>query len=457
VTASSDVEVAQSGAREGDAERFADSLAAVFAAAALAYIWGYPLVVMERTRRLLVSRGPAPAGMNRFVHGTRLLTHRDREVVRPNNDTLYSSAWLDLRSGPVVLEVPYMGDRYYSFQLMDAYTNSWAYIGRRTTGTGEARFAIAGPGWRAPLPDGLSLLESPTPTVWLLGRTLVQSQEELPAVAELIRRYGLGGLGELADSAAAPAAAGEGGAGPDALLSPQDVASAGVGFFDELGEAMAANPPPFGESALVQRFASAGIGPGLRPSREADPARRHALEQGLLAAEGLLARGRVGDDQVVNGWSYSLELGAYGANYLLRAVVARYGLGALHPEEALYARARTDSAGETLSGARRYVLRFAPGLQPPVDAFWSLTVYGEDGFLVDNPIGRYSIGDRTAGLRLAGDGSLEVLVQRDQPAAGPSNWLPAPPGRFELSLRCYQPRAELLEGRYVFPPVVAVG
>lgn len=435
----------------GEAEALSQRYGELFATAALAYIWGYPLVVMSRTKRLLLARSKGEAALNQFVHGTRLLTHKDREVIRPNNDTLYSSAWLDLRGGPVVLEVPDLADRYYSFQFMDAYTNSWAYIGRRTTGTRAASFVIVGPDFAGEAPDGAQLLRSPTPTVWLLGRTLVLSQQDLPAVAELIRHYRLSAVEP--DGVAQEAEGKREREEQEAPLSPHAIAAAGIHYFDELGEAMAADPPPRAEAELIERFAQAGIGPGLRPSAEEDPRRRRCLEQGMLLGEDLVSRARSTGRSVVNGWSYSLDLGAYGTNYLLRAEVARYGLGALHPEEALYAQARTDAAGEPLHGSRRYVLRFGRGTQPPVDAFWSLTLYGPDGFLVDNPLGRYSIGDRTEGLQVGSGGELEIQIQADPPPQGPSNWLPAPRERFELSLRCYQPRSELLEGRYAFPAV----
>jgi hypothetical protein len=416
-----------------------------------AYVWGYPLVVMQRTRHLLTSADHSyGAPVNSFAHSDRLMTPASRAVAKPNNDTVYSSAWLDLRGGPLVLEVPDMAGRYYSLQFMDAYTNAWAYVGRRTTGTEAGRFVVTGPAWAGDLP-GLPVLASPTNTVWLLGRTLVHGPADLPAVRDLIRRYT---LTPLQGEDGVPARY----AGP--LQSPHHLGSAGIAFFDEMCAAIADDPPPPEDGPVLKGFAELGIGPGRIPSAEvADPFVHHLLDTVGAAGDVLLSLSHSPHDGMApetDGWSYNLGTGSYGQRYLLRARVALQGLGAVHPQEALYASARKDVSGRPLDGQRRYLLRFLPGQFPPADAFWSLTAYGEDHFLIANPLGRYSLGDRTPGLVYGSDGSLEVLIQRDEPSHGTANWLPVGPGPFELTLRCYQPGPELLDGRYTIPPLVTL-
>ncbi|MER7877655.1 DUF1254 domain-containing protein [Streptomyces solisilvae] len=437
-----------------DRPRFAPRATDTFTAAVDAYLWGYPLVLMERTRKQLTHRwrhGATP--VNTFYHRSRLETPRSRDVVKPNNDTLYSSAWLDLTHGPVTLDVPDVGDRYYSLQFLDAYTNTFAYVGSRTTGPAACSHLIVGPdGRHSRLPgrSDLPVVKAPTNTVWLLGRTLVDGESDLEAASELITRYRLTPAARSEDDAAWFT-------GP--TPAPHDIGATGIAFYDELGAALTRNPPPAEETGLLERFATVGIGPGLQPSETSDAMTRLALDQSVTFAAGLLdARARKSARAKKNGtagtgWTYELDLGTYGQDYLLRAIIARHGLGALTAEEAVYASTRRDAAGDRLHGDHAYRLRFAADRLPPVDAFWSLTAYDQDNFLVDNPIDRYTLGDRTAGLAYGNDGSLDILVQHHEPAEGTTNWLPVPADDFELTLRCYQPREEMLQGQYVLPAV----
>ncbi|MEU0227255.1 DUF1254 domain-containing protein [Streptomyces sp. NPDC006284] len=417
-----------------------------------AYIWGYPAVQMDRTRKLLTGDHAFGAPVNSFFHASRLLTADDRAVVKPNNDTLYSSAWLDLSREPLILSVPDTGGRYYSLFLMDAYTNGWGYVGRRTTGTRSARFVIAGPRWTGP-PPGDPVLVSPTDTVWLLGRTLVDGPEDLFAARASMRQYTLealsGGAAEL-----------ERHRGP--APSTESLGAFGISFFDEMCAVWAKNPPPAAERPFLDAWGRLGLAAGRVPSEEVrDPLARTVLERIGLVGDPLLALSTPssGDGPPAvprrNGWDYQLATGSYGQNFLLRARVAYQGIGAVHPREALYVTCRADAAGRPLRGDRRYVLRFPPGRLPPVDAFWSITAYGADQYLIPNSVGRHSIGDRTRGLISGADGSLDILIQTSEPAQGTANWLPVGEGPFELVLRCYQPKAELLDGRYAVPPLEA--
>jgi hypothetical protein len=410
---------------------------------------------MDRTRRLLTSEalGSYAAPHNTFLHVTKLMSPSSRQVVKPNNDTLYSSAWLDLRKGPLVLSVPDTAGRYYSLMFMDAYTNGWAYVGRRTTGTKAGRFVIVGPDRSGGLPD-LPVLRSPTDTAWLLGRTLVEGPHDLAAATELIARYRLTTV-EGADPEVAYFT------GP--TPSPQHTGTAGITFFDELCRVIAHNPLGPEEQAYAQRFAELGIGPGHIPSVEVTDSRvRAALETAGTMGDATLKlavdshEGHRAINPVVDGWAYNLLTGSYGQEYLLRARVAFQGVGALHPEEALYVTAQADAEGRPLDARRRYRLRFPAGALPPVAAFWSLTAYDQDQYLIRNPIRRYSVGDRTPGLVYGADGSLELQIQRDEPVEGVSNWLPIDGEAFELVLRCYQPADELLDGSYTVPALIAV-
>ncbi len=412
-----------------------------------AFIYGWaPL-----TEQHVIVNFPA----NTLISVTQLATPAERLVVLPNVDTLYTVARLTLTNGPMVVHVPDEHGRYYTMQLLDTYTNSFAYIGRRATGTRAGNFAIVGPGWHGKLPAGVRRIQAPTPTVWLLGRTLVKSPGDISAVNSIQRAYTLTPL------------SGFGGPPLPALylasskLKPAPVPS-GLAFYDALDTLLAQEPPPHSDHALLQRFASVGIAPGRKPSMEPlDAATRQGLLAGLTAGRRALGayaqRLERTSQRQHNQWLVPPKAtGNYGTNYLLRAYIAKMALGANVPAEAIYPSAFVDSQGRALTGAHRYVIHFAAGKLPPVGAFWSLTMYGNDLFLVPNPINRYAIGDRTPGLRRSRDGSLTIQLSHSPPRGGRSNWLPAPAGGFKLVLRLYQPKASVLSGRWPLPKITRV-
>jgi hypothetical protein len=407
----------------------------LYAAGFEAYVWGSPLVIMQRTRaqQLCLLR------VNSLLNVPSLFGPSSRFVVTPNADTLYSTAALDLRGGPMVLRVPDVTDRYYGFQFLDMYTDTIADVGTRTNGGRAGAYAIVGPGWRGRLPAGVHRIDSPTPDVWAIGRTLVTGPTDQPAAAAEQRQYVLEPLPTTTPVASGPRTC------PPPASSPST-------FVNELTTAMAADPPLARDRPVVADLARAGIGPGL-PSLS--PAAQATVALSQRAASQLILGTRGPLSTVRNGWSRLHAIGTYGTSYLARATVAAVGLGANVPAESVYFFASTDTAGGPLAGTRTYVIHFGPGGLPPVDprGFWSVTLYGPDHFLVANPSNRYEIGDRTPGLIRGPDGSLDVYVANQAPPGHEANWLPAPAGGFSLVLRAYLPSASILGGTWSPPGV----
>jgi hypothetical protein len=410
-----------------------------FSAAVAAYVYGLaPVAVHETTQRF---------PENQLVSIAALTNPTVRTVVLPNVDTTYTVGRLQLSGGPRVLDVPDSAGRYYVIQLLDAYSNTFAYVGRRTTGTKAGSYAVVPPGYKGSLPAGVKRIQSPTNLVWVLGRTLVQDAADMPAVAELMRGYRFTALdawtaGQRQNPLVLPGFP---------TLAPVKLPT-GNAFYAKLAEVLASDPAPKRDACALKAFAKAGIGPGTAPA-SADL--RAALRAGKrIVAKAEQRANRYGAKRN-NGWLLpGPYIGAYGRNYLGRAVIATAALGANTRPETVYPLAVDDVDGRKLTGRHRYRIRFPRGELPPANAFWSLTLYGKDRYLVDNPIDRYAIGDRTKGLRRGRDGSLTIYVQHSRPSgAAAANWLPAPAGEFRLALRIYEPRRSVLNGRWL-PPLV---
>lgn len=414
--------------------------------AADAFVWGFPLVVTERTLENLGTL----IGVNNLFNQSAITTSTIRVIVAPNQDTLYSVAVLDLRSEPVVLNVPDVMDRYWTYQFLDAWTESFHYIGTRATGGRGGTFVITPPDWNGTLPAGAEEIRSPTPQLFLLGRYHVNSADDVPNIVALVRT--LVPLHQVTGEPAPPAPPPLGQApGP-----AQQVGSDGARFFDELGDALAANgaASDFDRNQL-ERFGVIGIAPGAHPTESADAERLAVLESGVSAGLNRITN-QAALRQPVNGWSTSLDIGQYGDNVLLRAVVARIAWGANVPEEAVYPISRQDASGAPYDGTKRYTLHFDAGKTPPVTAplgFWSVTVYGTDMFFVKNSLERYAIGGSSTGLAFNTDGSLDLYLQNDTPLGYETNWLPIPAAPFVLVMRMYLPAPEVLAGNYVVPAV----
>jgi hypothetical protein len=407
-----------------------------------AFLYGFPIYEFVRTQQLRTgpSAGAAGASLNRIAHRPNLADHTSRQVTSPNNDTLYSSAFLELSGGPVELGAPTDTSRYWSVALMDLFTDNFAYVGTRATKGEGGRFWIVGPEWRESPPAGIKLLRSTTNDVWLLGRVVVDGPQDLPNARALQQKI------TVTLPPQRPAARPYSAVARN-VEDPSD-------FLGIVNEGLARSPGEQGHTRRAARFRSLGLGAGVTPTSAQLDAWREYLPQGLAQLRESSQRRQT----VIDGWAYQERgVGDFGTNDRLRASTALWGLAALGEEEAMYFHALVDGAGQPLTGSNRYVWTVPPG-GLPVDAFWSLTMYqGEpDGrfFFVDNPIKRYAIGDRTQGLVRSPDGGVDVLIQ-SEPPEGPlaANWLPAPAGPMRLSLRTYLPRKEVRDRAWRVPPV----
>jgi hypothetical protein len=423
--------------------------------------YGFPLLEVLRVRREMTSvrcpdeRGNAP--VNAFSHAPRFADASARTVVAPNTDTLYSIAHLDLGRGPLVLSHPRMGRRYFSFAMLDPFTNVIATPGLREDGGAAARILIRWTGrpGRARAGRYDRAVTSPYRRVWIIGRTLATDAADQRRAFSLMRRYTLARPGRAPRRYPAACRPGD----PVTAPTPTD----GGGFVEALNRALADNPPPDRDAPLLARLAPYGIGPGLSPGKVGlDPVTRTALFAGIEAAARTLPttaklealRGA----QAHGGWyTPPASTGAFGTDYRTRALIAAVGLGANTPEEATYPTGVTDGLGVPYVGTNRYRLTFTKATLPPARFFWSLTMYDADGYLVDNPEDRYSVGPSHPPLVTRDDGSVVIEIARTKPRDPTVNWLPAPSGVFRLNLRLYGPSRAALDGTWQPPPVDNLG
>lgn len=426
-----------------------------------AYIYLYPLILMDLTRTQFINLDPKvnPIGgpANAFVHMRAFPTAEMRAVVRPNFDTLYSSAWLDLTGGPMVVATEDTDGRYFMLPMLDMWSDVFAVPGKRTSGTGPAAYAVTPPGWRGELPAGLARIKAPTPYVWIIGRTQTNGVEDYDAVHAVQDGYRITPLADWGRPSRRP----EQKIDPSVdtkteplrqanQLSPHD-------YFAYGAELLKLNPPHVSDWSMIARMRRIGLEPGR--SFDAGRIDPEALSKGAAAGQQLMQAKRTSISRVTNGWQMNTDtMGVYGNYYLKRAIIAQGGLGANQPEDAIYPMNVSDGEGKPVMAQNAYVLHFARDELPPVDAFWSLTMYDDEGFQVANPLNRFAIGDRDP-LEYNADGSLDLYIQHRSPGADKeSNWLPAPPaGPLGLTLRLYAPRPEVADGRWNPPPFRRVG
>jgi hypothetical protein len=395
---------------------------------------------------------PQFSGFNTFLHGRTLFDADYDLIVSANNDTLYSTTFADLRAEPIVLTIPPTGERYFVMQLVDMGTDNFAYLGTRTSGRDGGTFVLVGPTYKGALPAGRfdRVISSPSQFVALATRTALDGPDDLPGVIAIQDAITIEPLSAHTGTPA-PASAPEvvfPAFTPDVYGSPL--------LLEYLNVLLAWHTPRLFEAPLLARLAKIGVGAHLTftPERCA-PDVRAAITAGTADGQRKIeARGNA-LGTVVDGWEISPPMGDFGDDYLLRAAVAWKFIYTNSPEEAVYPIANGDADGEPLTGRHDYVLHFAAGQLPPVDAFWSITIYHADTrLMVHNPISRYSIGDRTKGIVYGDDGSLTIVIQHAPPdGALTANWLPAPAGGFYLIARAYMPREAMLTGSYRLPPV----
>ncbi len=439
---------------------------AAFDTAVDAYVYGYPLVTMEYTRRVMTNVA-APEGtrapMGQLVRMREYPNASFHDVTAPNADTLYTTAWIDVGKEPWVLRLPSMNGRYYLFPMLDGWTTVFEVPGKRTTGTAAQTYAITGPGWTGTLPAGVKEYKSPTAIVWLLGRIYCigtpEDYKTVHAVQDKVSIAPLSAWGKPYEPAA-----GSVDASIDMKKPVRDLVNGldAAAYFRTLAELMKANPPTADDAPMVGKLAAIGIEPG----KDLDSAKLSAAVGARLSEVPKAAQDKImgwfkqgaaaGDSVDANGWVFTTKTGTYGTDYVQRALVAAIGLGANRPQDAVYPTSEVDAAGKPYDGANKYVMHFEKGQMPPVDGFWSLTMYNGEYFFVDNPLNRYTLSSRNKFVTNP-DGSVDLYIQNENPGKGrEANWLPAPKDKFILMLRLYWPKEKppsLLDGTWKIPPV----
>ncbi len=420
-----------------------------------AYIWGYPTVDCHSviSRQVLDPASPDfRAPFNDFGHARSLATPEDRAVVALNVDTPYSYLWMDLRAEPIVVTVPAADEgRYVALELFDLSTYIVGYVSPRTTGHAGGDFLIAGPSWHGAVPDGIkSAFRVPTEIAFALCRTQLFDAADMPNVRRIQDGYRARPLSACVGSTPPPRPA------PFVDVAPVDVRKdkGSVGFFSVLNAMLQYMPPLPEETAVRQRFARAGVSAGASfpESGGLADAARTGMSIGLH--EMYARAGTIRSSAEIFGSREFL-----GDDYLSRACGALLGIFGNAQEEYLGVGYQTDAEGELFNGHKRYEIRFEADDMPPVDAFWSLTVYTADGFLYANEIDRYVVNSpMVPALTRDAGGSFTLYVQHERPPNDAlPNWLPVPDGEFGLTFRCYQPRQAILDGAWVAPPVTPVG
>jgi len=424
-----------------------------------AYIYFYPLLSMDVTRKQFTNIEPGKefgkGPMNMFVSVPQYPPADFKGVVRSNFDTLYSIAWLDLSKEPLVIAAPNTDGRFYLLPMLDMWSDVFASPGWRTTGTEAGQFLVTPPGWTGAVPAGMSHLPAPTPFVWVIGRTKTDGAEDYAAVHKIQAGYTVTPLSRL-------------GKEPEAVTVKVDPAvdmktppkiqvdsMSAADYFTYAAELLKVNPPHSTDQPMLAQIKRLGIEVGKSFSMDAlDPQIQAVLQRVPQDAQALMAWKVPTLAREVNGWSMNTDtMGVYGNYYLKRAIVTQVGLGANLPEDAIYPLNIGDSNGKPLDGANKYVLHFSKGETPPVNAFWSITLYDPQGFQVGNSLNRFAVSSWMP-FKHNADGSLDLYFQNESPGKDlEANWLPAPKGSFNLTMRLYGPKAEALNGQWN-PPAI---
>lgn len=431
------------------------------------YVFGLPLVYVATQADVVTNVAkpePGRAPLNQFDHHRSFPDAKHNKIVGMNVDTLYSLAQLDLSAEPMVLVVPPMtGKRWWIMQVLDGWNDVPAAPGSRTHGGKGGAFVLVGPDYEGDLPAGLEVIRSDTSIVALGGRTYTAGPDDYAAVHAIQDQYQLIPLSQWKGAGthytppqSVPVKPGIDGSTPVPAqvfaLTPQQ-------YFQRLSDLLVHNPAREADAPIMARLAKFGVTPGGTFDLQAfDAETRQAIEEGVAAGQQQVRDGESDMGKMVNGWQVATDLGRYGTRYPYRATWTYYGVGGNLVEDALYPLGLVDADGNRLDGAGQYELRFAKDEIPPVDAFWSVTLYDEDSYLVDNPLNRYALGDRSR-MQRDPDGLLTLYIQGESPGKDKeSNWLPSPKeGPFKLALRLYVPKKEVADGTWQPPAVKRIG
>ena len=429
-----------------------------------AYIYGYPLVTMDMTRKQMTNVA-VPAGteapMGQLVKMRSYPDSSYHTVTAPNADTLYTTAWLDVTHEPLILSVPDMGNRYYLLPMLSGWTDVFQVPGTRTTGGKAQKYAITGPGWSGQLPDGVTEYKSPTGLVWLLGRIYCTgTPEDYKAVHALQDKFSLVPLSSYGKPYTPVPGEVDNNFDMKKPVRDQVDAMGIYEYFTYLARLMKTNPPAAEDAPMVARMAKIGLVPG----QDFDSSKLDAFDKEAIRAVPKAAQLKITEyfkqaGKPINGWMFTTKTGLYGTDYIQRALITAIGLGANRPQDAVYPTGQKDADGKDFDAAsNKYIMHFDKGKMPPVNGFWSLTMYNEQYFFVPNPLNRYTLSQRDKFVTNP-DGSVDLYLQAESPGkAEEANWLPAPKGKFVPMLRLYWPKEtppSIIDGSWDPPAIQA--
>jgi hypothetical protein len=424
-----------------------------------AYIYFYPLLSMDITRKQFTNIEPGKefgkGPMNTFVNVPAYPPADFKGVVRSNFDTLYSIAWLDLTDEPLVVSAPDTDGRFYLLPMLDMWTDVFASPGWRTTGTQAANFLVTPPGWIGTVPEEFTRIAAPTPYVWIIGRTRTDGPADYDAVHKIQAAYQVTPLSGWGKAPVPVTVKIDPSVDMKTPPKIQVDSMAAEKYFTYAAELLKLHPPHSTDEPIIARMKRIGIEPGKSfDFDKLDAAVKKALASVPENAQLVMTWKVATIARVANGWSMNTDtMGVYGNYYLKRAMVSQLGLGANLPEDAIYPLNLGDDTGKPLDGANKYAIHFDKGATPPVNAFWSITLYDSEGFQVGNALNRFAVSGWMP-FKTAPDGSLDIYFQNESPGKDKeANWLPAPKGAFNLTMRLYSPQADALTGKWNPPPV----
>ena len=425
-----------------------------------AYIYFYPLVSMDITRlqstNIEAGKQFGKGPMNTFVNIPAYPPADLKVVVRVNFDTLYSIAWLDLTKEAQIVSAPDTGGRFYLLPMLDMWTDVFASPGSRTTGTKAGNFLVTPPGWNGTIPEGFTRIAAPTSFVWIIGRTRTDGPGDYPAVNKVQAGYKVTPLSNWGK--APPTVAVKVDPTVDMKTPPKTQVDTmpAAEYFAYAAELLKLHPPHLTDQPIIAQMKRIGIEPGKSFDLvELDPAVQNALASAPAEAQALMKWKVATLARVANGWSMNTDtMGVYGNYYLKRAIVSQMGLGANLPEDAIYPLNLGDDMGKPLNGSNKYTIHFDKGATPPVNAVWSITLYVDEGFQVGNVLNRFAVSSWMP-FKTNADGSLDLYFRSESPGKDKeANWLPAPTGAFNLTMRLYGPKTDALTGKWNPPSIV---